>query len=175
MLEFPRWKYIAILLVVALSVLYTLPNLYPSDPSVQVTPNRGFAIDAALNQRIEATLKKAGVAAKSLDKEKDSLLVRMPSFDAQTKANDALREGLGEDYTIALNLASTVPDWMGKVGAKPMVQGLDLQGGVHFVLQVDQKAALDKRVDAYAEDARVTMCDKRVKYESCLLYTSRCV
>ena len=166
MLEFPRWKYIVILLVVALSVLYTLPNLYPSDPSVQVTPNRGFAIDAALNQRVEATLKEAGVTAKSLDRDKDSLLVRMPSFEAQTTANDALRESLGEDYTVALNLASTVPDWMGKVGAKPMVQGLDLQGGVHFVLQVDQKAALDKRVDAYAEDARVTMRDKRVKYES---------
>ena len=68
MLEFPRWKYVVILLVLALRVLYTLPNLYPSDPSVQVTPNRGFAIDAALNQRIEATLKKAGVTAKSLDK-----------------------------------------------------------------------------------------------------------
>ena len=166
MLEFPRWKYVAILLVVALSVLYALPNLYPSDPSVQITPNRGFAIDAALNQRIGASLAKAGVKSKSLDKGKDSLLVRMPNFDAQTKANDALREDLGEDYTVALNLASTVPDWMGRIGAKPMVQGLDLQGGVHFVLQVDQKAALDKRVDAYAEDARVTMREKRVKYES---------
>ncbi len=166
MLEFSRWKYIAILLVVLLSVLYALPNIYPSDPSVQITANRGFAIDDALNQRIQASLKKAGVAAKSLDKEKDSLLVRMPSLDAQTKANDALRTDLGDDYIVALNLASTVPDWMGDFGARPMVRGLDLQGGVHFVMQVDQKAALDKRVDAYAEDMRVTLRDKRVRYES---------
>ncbi len=166
MLEFPRWKYALILLVVALSALYALPNIYPSDPSVQITPNRGFAVDAALNQRVEASLKAVGVAPLSLDKDGDNLLVRLPSLDAQTKANDALRTGLGDDYTVALNLASTVPDWMDKFGAKPMVQGLDLQGGVHFVLQVDQKAALDKRIDAYAEDARVTMRDKRVKYES---------
>ncbi|MET0655252.1 MAG: protein translocase subunit SecD [Pseudoxanthomonas sp.] len=166
MLEFPRWKYVAILLVVLLSVLYALPNIYPSDPSVQITANRGFAIDDALSQRVQASLTKAGVAAKSLDKEKDSLLVRMPSLDAQTKANDALRTDLGDDYVVALNLASTVPDWMGKFGAQPMVRGLDLQGGVHFVMQVDQKAALDKRIDAYAEDMRVTLRDKRVRYES---------
>ena len=166
MLEFSRWKYVAILLVVLLSVLYALPNIYPSDPSVQITANRGFAIDESLNQRVQASLKKAGVAAKSLDKEKDSLLVRMPDLDAQTKANDALRSDLGDDYIVALNLASTVPDWMGGYGARPMVRGLDLQGGVHFVMQVDQKAALDKRIDAYAEDMRVTLRDKRVRYES---------
>ncbi len=166
MLEFSRWKYVAILLVVLLSVLYALPNIYPSDPSVQITANRGFAIDDALNQRVQASLKKAGVAAKSLDKENESLLVRMPSLDAQTKANDALRTDLGDDYIVALNLASTVPDWMSKFGAHPMVRGLDLQGGVHFVMQVDQKAALDKRVDAYAEDMRVNLRDKRVRYES---------
>ena len=166
MLEFPRWKYVAILLVVLLSVLYALPNIYPSDPSVQITANRGFAVDDALNERVQASLKKVGVTAKSLDRDKESLLVRLPGLDAQTKANDALRTDLGEDYTVALNLASTVPDWMGSYGAKPMVRGLDLQGGVHFVMQVDQKAALDKRVDAYAEDMRVTLRDKRVRYES---------
>ncbi|RZA30965.1 MAG: preprotein translocase subunit SecD, partial [Lysobacteraceae bacterium] len=166
MLEFPRWKYVVILLVVLLSGLFALPNIYPSDPSVQITANRGFAIDATLEQRVQSALTASGVTAKSVDKDGDSLLVRLPAFEAQTKANDALRVGLGEDYTVALNLASTVPPWMEKFGAKPMVQGLDLQGGVHFVLQVDQKAALDKRVDAYAEDMRVTLRDKRVRYES---------
>ncbi len=166
MLEFPRWKYIAILLVVLLSALYALPNIYPQDPSVQITPNRGFAVDAALTQRVNASLKEVGVTARSIDTQANGLLVRLPSLDAQTKANDALRGDLGEDYTVALNLASTVPDWMGKYGARPMVQGLDLQGGVHFVLQVDQKAALDKRINAYAEDMRVTLRDKRVRYES---------
>lgn len=166
MLEFPRWKYVLILVVVLASALYALPNIYPQDPSVQITANRGFAIDAALRGRVDAALKSAGVQAKEVDTETGSMLVRLPSLDAQTKANDALRQALGEDYLVALNLASTVPDWLGNVGARPMVQGLDLQGGVHFVLQVDQKAALDKRVDSYVEDTRVTLRDKRIKYQS---------
>jgi preprotein translocase subunit SecD len=166
MLEFPRWKYVLILVVVLASALYALPNIYPQDPSVQITPNRGFSIDAALRGRVDAALKSAGVQAREVDTETGSMLVRLPSLDAQTKANDALRQALGEDYLVALNLASTVPDWLGNFGARPMVQGLDLQGGVHFVLQVDQKAALDKRVESYVEDTRVTLRDKRIKYQS---------
>ncbi|MBD9479720.1 protein translocase subunit SecD [Pseudoxanthomonas sp. PXM02] len=164
MLEFPRWKYALILIVVLASALYALPNLYPQDPSVQITANRGFAIDTALRGRVDAALKDAGVQAKEIDTEAASMLVRLPSLEAQTTANDALRKALGEDYLVALNLASTVPDWMGNFGARPMVQGLDLQGGVHFVLQVDQKAALDKRVEGYLEDTRVTLRDKRIRY-----------
>lgn len=167
MLEFPRWKYVVILLVVALSVFYALPNIYPQDPSVQITPNRGYAIDAALRQKVEASLKEAGVTPKALDdQDGKNLIVRLPGLDAQTRANDVLRGALGENYVVALNLASTVPDWLSRFGARPMVQGLDLQGGVHFELQVDQKAALDKRVDAYVEDARLTLRDNRIKYQS---------
>jgi len=164
MLEFPRWKYVLILIVVLASALYALPNLYPQDPSVQITANRGFAIDAALRGRVDTALKAAGVQPKAIEAEAASMLVRLPGLDAQTKANDALRGALGEDYLVALNLASTVPDWMGNFGARPMVQGLDLQGGVHFVLQVDQKAALDKRIEGYLEDTRVTLRDKSVRY-----------
>ncbi|KRA51859.1 protein translocase subunit SecD [Pseudoxanthomonas sp. Root630] len=164
MLEFPRWKYALILIVVLASALYALPNLYPQDPSVQITANRGFAIDAALRGRVDTALKAAGVQPKAVEAEAASMLVRLPGLDAQTKANDALRKALGEDYLVALNLASTVPDWMGDFGARPMVQGLDLQGGVHFVLQVDQKAALDKRIEGYLEDTRVTLRDKSVRY-----------
>ncbi|MEJ2788775.1 MULTISPECIES: protein translocase subunit SecD [unclassified Pseudoxanthomonas] len=166
MLEFPRWKYVLILIVVLASALYALPNLYPQDPSVQITANRGFAIDAALRSRVDAALKDAGVQAKEVDTEAASMLVRLPTLEAQTTANDALREALGQDYLVALSLASTVPDWMGNFGARPMVQGLDLQGGVHFVLEVDQKAALDKRVEGYLEDTRVTLRDKRIRYTS---------
>ncbi len=166
MLEFPRWKYVLILLVVVLSVMYALPNIYPQDPSVQITANRGAGIDQALESRVQATLQQAGVQSKSLDREDDSLLVRLPDLDAQTRANDSLRAELGEAYTVALNLASTVPDWISDYGAKPIVRGLDLQGGVHFVMQVDQAAALEKRLDAYAEDMRVALRDKRVRYQS---------
>lgn len=164
MLEFPRWKYALIVLVVLVSAWFALPNIFPSDPSVQITPNRGFAIDDALVGRVNTSLKAVGITPLAVDKQAESLLVRLSGVDLQTKANDALREDLGEDYTVALSLASTVPEWM--LGAKPMTLGLDLRGGVHFVMQVDQKAALDKRVDAYAEDMRVTLRDKRVRYES---------
>ena len=164
MLEFPRWKYALIVLVVLVSTWFALPNIFPSDPSVQVTANRGFAIDDALVSRVNASLKEVGITPLAVDKQAESLLVRLSGVDLQTKANDALREALGEDYTVALSLASTVPEWM--LGAKPMTLGLDLRGGVHFVMQVDQKAALDKRIDAYAEDMRVTLRDKHVRYES---------
>ncbi len=166
MLEFPRWKYVLILIVVLASALYALPNLYPQDPSVQITANRGFTVDDALRARIETALTNAGVKPKQIEVDGTTMLVRLPGLDEQTKANDALRQALGEDYLVALNLASTVPDWLGKLGARPMVQGLDLQGGVHFVMQVDQKAALDKRVEGYLEDTRVTLRDKRIRYTS---------
>ncbi len=166
MLEYARWKYVVILLVVLLSVLYALPNIYPQDPSVQITANRGSAIDAPLRERVDAVLKKAGVTPKAVEAEGDNLLVRMPDSDAQTKASDALTAELGTGYVVALNLASTTPGWLEAVGAKPMLLGLDLQGGVHFLMEVDRKAALDKRFEAYLEDLRVVLRDNRVKYSA---------
>jgi preprotein translocase subunit SecD len=167
MLEYGRFKYFVILFVVLLSTLYALPNIYPQDPSVQITANRGYQVDAKLQAQVEADLKKAGVAPKAVELEKSGeLLVRLPTVDAQTKANDVLGTALGEHYVVALNLASTVPGWLDAIGARRMLMGLDLQGGVHFLMQVDQKAAIDKRMDAYAEDVRVLMRDNRVRYES---------
>jgi preprotein translocase subunit SecD len=166
MLEFPRWKYVVILLVVLVSTLYALPNIYPQDPSVQITANRGAAIDDALRQKIEATLSKAGIATKSVEVDDGNMLVRLPGLDEQTRAADTLRPALGDSYVVALNLASTVPSWLEALHARPMLLGLDLQGGVHFLLQVDQKAALEKRFEAYAEDIRVALRDARVGYES---------
>lgn len=164
MLEFPRWKYFVILLALVASALYALPNVYQSDYAVQITASRGAELDEALRARVEAQLKEAGVAAKSIAVEDGNLMVRLDDADAQTAAADALRSGLGENYTVALNLASNVPAWLERLGAKPMVLGLDLRGGVHFVLQVDQRAALEKRVDAYVEDVRVTLRDNRIRY-----------
>jgi preprotein translocase subunit SecD len=165
MLEFPRWKYVLILVVVLLGVLYALPNAYQKDPSVQVTANRGGKLDAALVARVRDELVKDGLHPKGVAIEGNNLMARMNNLDEQNKANNLLRNSLGEDYTVALNLASTVPDWLAKLGGKPMVLGLDLQGGVHFVLQVDQKAALQKRVDAFAEDIRATLRDNRIAYQ----------
>ena len=167
MLEFPRWKYFLILIVLAVSTLYALPNIYQKDPSVQITASRGGQVDDALKQRVSAALTEAGVATKSVEEEgENNLIVRLTSLDAQSKAAAVLRETTGENYSVALNLASTVPDWLSNLGGKPMVLGLDLVGGVHFALQVDQKAAVDKRFEAFTEDVRTTLRDNRVSYRS---------
>ncbi|WHO94334.1 protein translocase subunit SecD [Xanthomonas campestris] len=166
MLEFPRWKYFLILVVLAVSALYALPNVYQKDPSVQITASRGAQLDDALRSRIDADLKSAGITPKAVTREGDSLMVRLPNLQAQTRANDVLRQQLGENYTVALNLASTVPDWLAKLGGRPMVLGLDLVGGVHFAMQVDQKAALEKRLEGFAEDIRTTLRDGRIAYRS---------
>lgn len=165
MLEFARWKYFLILAVVLLGVVYALPNAYQKDPSVQITANRTGKLDAALVARVRNELVKDGLHPKGVAIEGDNLMVRMHDLNEQNKANNLLRGSLGEDYTAALNLASTVPPWLASLGGKPMVLGLDLQGGVHFVLQADQKAALQKRVDAFAEDIRATLRDNHIPYQ----------
>jgi preprotein translocase subunit SecD len=167
MLEYSRWKYLTILIVLAFSVLYAVPNMFPQDPAVQVTANRGSTIDAGLQQRVEAALKKAGVPVKATEIGKDgNLLVRTPTDDDQTRASEVIRDELGSGYVVALNEASTVPGWLQAIGAKSMSLGLDLRGGVYFLMQVDRQAALGKRFDATAEDMRVLLRDNRIRYTS---------
>ncbi len=167
MLVYGRWKYALALVILLLSALYSLPNLYPQDPSVQITASRGAQIDAAFQAKVATTLKSAGVTPKQTEVQKDgNLLVRLSTPNDQVRAADVLRDGVGSNYVVALNLASTVPDWMTAIGAKPMLLGLDLQGGVHFLMQVDQKAALEKRLSAYTDDLRVVLRDNHVRYES---------
>ena len=167
MLEFPRWKYVLILLVLVLAALYALPNAYQKNPSVQITPSTSEArIDEALRQRVDSLLAEAGVTPLGTEIDENHLLVRLRDADAQTAASDTLRPELGENYSVALNLASTVPEWLADLGARPMSLGLDLQGGVHFVMQVDQAAALQKRVEGYADGIRTVLRDARIGYSS---------
>src|SRR5690606_10069737 len=126
MLEYGRFKYFIILAVVLLSVLYALPNIYPQDPSVQVTANRGYEVGPELQKQVEATLAEAGVVPKSVEIEEDGeLLVRLNDVIAQTKASDAISAAVGDNFVVALNLASTEPEWLGKIGARRMLMGLD--------------------------------------------------
>ncbi len=164
MLEYSRWKYVAILIVVLLSAIYALPNIYPQDPSVQISANRGATIDAALEQRVSQVMAKAGLKTKSIEKQGDNLLVRTADADTQSKAADVLGDALGNRYVVAMNLASNVPAWLTAIGAKPMDLGLDLQGGVHFLMEVDKKAATDKRFEAYLSDIRSTLRDAGISY-----------
>ncbi|MDC7806483.1 protein translocase subunit SecD [Luteimonas sp BLCC-B24] len=167
MLEFPRWKYALILVVLVLAALYALPNAYQKNPSVQITPSTSEArIDDALRRQVDGLLAEAGVTPVGTEIDDDHLLVRLSDSETQTRASDALRGALGENYSVALNLASTVPDWLANLGAKPMSLGLDLQGGVHFVMQVDQAAALQTRVEGYADGIRTVLREARIGYSS---------
>lgn len=167
MLEFPRWKYVLILLVLVLAALYALPNAYQKNPAVQITPSTSEArIDEALKARVDGLLQEAGLTPLGSEIDDNHLLVRLRDSDAQTLASDTLRPVLGDNYSVALNLASTVPEWLSDLGARPMTLGLDLQGGVHFVMQVDQAAALQKRVEGYADGIRTVLRDARIGYSS---------
>ncbi|HEY4581837.1 MAG TPA: protein translocase subunit SecD [Lysobacter sp.] len=166
MLTFPRWKYFVILVALVLSALYALPNLYQKDPSVQITGTGTAVVDDALRARIQQTLQAARIVPSSIGREDRSLLVRLPDPQVQTRAADVLRPLEADGYQVALSLASTVPDWLDALGAKPMPLGLDLQGGVHFAMQVDQRAALDKRLDSYVEDIRSQLRDGGIPFGS---------
>ncbi|KAB8318188.1 protein translocase subunit SecD [Tolypothrix campylonemoides VB511288] len=166
MLNYARWKYVVLVLVLVASTLYALPNLFPPDSSVQVTAARSAPVDAALRERVAAALKAAGLQPKAIELDGENLLVRTRTPDAQAKAADALRPALGGDYVVALSLAPTAPDWLERIRARPMSLGLDLQGGVHFLMQVDRQAALQKRLEAAAEDVRSTLRQNRIGFQS---------
>ncbi|MFZ5635193.1 MAG: protein translocase subunit SecD [Pseudomonadota bacterium] len=166
MLEYSRWKYAVILIVVLISALYALPNVFPQDPSVQISAGRGAQVDDALKQRVSKALGEAGIKPKSIEKQGENLLVRTADADTQSKTSDTLRAALGSDYVVAMNLASNVPSWLKAIGAKPMPLGLDLQGGVHFLMEVDKKSAIDKRFEAYLAELRSALRDAGIGYES---------
>ncbi len=166
MLQYSTWKYVVAALVIALSLFYSLPNIYPQDPAVQVAANRGNVIDDSLVLRVRSALEAAKVPVKSVAIEKGNVVVRAASPDDQTAAADRLRGELGTGYTVALNLASTVPDWLAGFGARPMSMGLDLQGGVNFLLEVDQQAAIEKRSNAFADEISTVLRDGKFAYTS---------
>jgi preprotein translocase subunit SecD len=164
MLEFPRWKYALVLFLVLASIIYALPNLYPQTPAVQISATRTGTVDAALQQRVTAALEGARIGVEAIERDAEQLLVRLEHPEGQLLAADLLRGELGDAYVVALNLAQNVPDWLLALRATPMVLGLDLQGGVHFLMEVDQEAALEQRENAFADDIRAQLRDGRIRY-----------
>jgi preprotein translocase subunit SecD len=165
MLEFPRWKYILIFVVLVLSTIYALPNAFPQDPAVQVA-QQGGKVDAADTEKVRAALDAAKIPYKSVAIEKERIVARVEDTSTQIRAADLLRTQLGSEYTTALNLAPTVPAWLSALGAEPMTLGLDLRGGVHFLMQVDQAAALEKRETAFVAEVQKLYRDEDVRFAS---------
>lgn len=166
MSDFPRWKYALVAIVLVLGIVYALPNVFLPVPAVQITANRNGTVDQALEQKVTDALKKANVVSTGVELNGDHLLASFTNADVQKSAADAIKASLGDDYTVAFNLKSTVPHWLGAIGAKSMPLGLDLQGGVHFLMEVDQNDVIDKQETRYADDIRSLLREKNIRYES---------
>jgi len=163
--RYPLWKYVVIAAALLIGFLYTLPNFYGEVPAVQVSPMRTTVkVDTALMQRVEAALAQAGIASLGVAMDERSVKVRLADTDTQLKAKEALQQALGPGHTVALNLLSASPEWLTAIGALPMYLGLDLRGGVHFLLQVDMPRALEKAADRYQGDLRTLLREKKVRY-----------
>jgi preprotein translocase subunit SecD len=163
--RYPLWKNILVLAALLIGLIYTLPNFYGESPAIQILPlHTSMKADTALLARVEATLDKAGIKPDMVDLDGNTIKVRFADTDVQLKAKDVIKAQLGEDYVVALNLLPRSPQWLTSMHALPMYLGLDLRGGVHFLLQVDMKAALDKSLDAATGDIRSTLREENIPY-----------
>jgi len=168
--RYPLWKYLLLAFVLVVGLIYTLPNFFGEAPAVQVSSGKAtLKIDAGLQQRVEQALKQAAVSAVYVQFEGNSVRARFADTDTQIKAKDALSKVLNPDasdpsYIVALNLVPRSPQWLSSLHALPMYLGLDLRGGVHFLMQVDMKAALTKKAEALTGDIRSTLRDKNIRH-----------
>ena len=168
--RYPVWKYAILVIVLLVGVLYTLPNFFGEAPAVQVSSAKAtIKVDTAVQQRVEEALKAAGVTPDFVALEGNSVRARFDTPDTQLKAKDAIQKALVPDandpsYIVALNLVSRSPLWLKALHANPMYLGLDLRGGVHFMLQVDMQAALTKKAESYSGDIRTALRDKNIRH-----------
>ena len=168
--RYPAWKYVIIVIALFVAALYTLPNFFGEAPAVQVSSAKAtIKVDSAVLEKVQQTIKDAGLTSDSVVLEGTSVRARFDTPDDQLKAKDAIEKALIPDpsdppYIVALNLVSRSPDWLTAVNARPMYLGLDLRGGVHFMLQVDMQAALTKKAESYAGDLRTALREKSVRH-----------
>jgi preprotein translocase subunit SecD len=164
--QYPAWKYLLILASFVASIVYALPSLYGEDPSVQVSTARNSVLEDTLLGLVETKLDEAGIKVKAAEETADRLLIRFTNTDDQLVAADLIRETLGSDYIVALNLAPSTPSWLQSINALPMYLGLDLRGGVHFLMEVDMDAAIQKALERYSSDLRTVLRQAKLRYIS---------
>lgn len=162
--RYPTWKNALIAFVIAVGALFALPNIYGEDPAVQVSGTRGRQVDSAVLEDVEDALQQAVIEYITANQDQERILVRFADPDTQLRARDVIHSRLGDGYSVALNLAPSTPDWLRALGAEPMVLGLDLRGGVHFLMEVDMEAARRQQQERYVEDLRSVLQDERIRY-----------
>ena len=163
--QYPKWKYGLVLIAIFIGLIYSIPNFFGESPALQVkTTKTSDKLDLSILATIENSLKEANLPFDGIVQEPNGIKIKFASPDSQVKAKDVLQNALGSNYVIALNLVSKSPSWLSKIGAIPMYLGLDLRGGVHFLLQVDMKAAAEKAAESYLNDFRMTLRKERISY-----------
>ncbi|WP_404465175.1 protein translocase subunit SecD [Vreelandella aquamarina] len=164
--RYPLWKYLLILVVLVVGLIYSLPNLFPADPAIQVSDAQGNALDERQITRVEEALAERDIAIKAIEETNGQWLIRLQSDDDQLDARDIAADVLGPNATVALNLADATPGWLQAFSASPMTLGLDLRGGVHFLLEVDMDAALTQRLEVNASAMRELLRGERIRYRN---------
>ncbi|HAZ99310.1 MAG TPA: protein translocase subunit SecD, partial [Halomonas sp.] len=164
--RYPLWKYLLILVVLVVGLIYSLPNLFPADPAIQVSDAQGDALDERQITRVEEALSERDIAVKAVEETNGQWLIRLQSDDDQLDARDIAAEVLGPNAAVALNLADATPGWLQAFSASPMTLGLDLRGGVHFLLEVDMDAALTQRLEVNASAMRELLRSERIRYRN---------
>ena len=154
--KFPLWKNVLILLVIVFGFIFAAPNLYPPDPAIQLSGQSGaMVIDELVLQKVEQALDDAGIEYFAGEADGESALIRLRDIDRQLRAKEVIQAEMGGNYIVALNLAPTTPEWLSDLGGQPMKLGLDLRGGVHFLLEVDLDAALTTRLEGDLQTLQV--------------------
>ncbi|MGP9634823.1 protein translocase subunit SecD [Halomonas sp. AOP43-A1-21] len=164
--RYPLWKYLLILVVLVVGLIYSLPNLFPADPAIQLSSAQGDTLELRQIQRVESALEENDIVVKASEQENGQWLIRLRNNDDQLSARDIAADLLGSDATVALNLADATPPWLQAFSASPMTLGLDLRGGVHFLLEVDMEAALTQRLEVNASAMRELLRSERIRYRN---------
>ncbi len=164
--KFPLWKNLLVVAVVAIAALFALPNLYGEDYAVQISASRNATIDMSTLGEVEDVLAEQGISPKSVAMQDEQIMVRLTNDSDQLTARDAILRELGTNYVVALNLAPATPDWLDSIGATPMKLGLDLRGGVHFLMEVDMQEAIRKIQNQMRDTVRTELREERIRYTS---------
>jgi len=164
--QYSVWRYLLILIIVTVGFVYALPNLYGKDPALQVTSARGFELPSDLTANIDDALMLEGISYSSKERQGNRMLYRFADTEDQLKAAGVLRDALGDKFIVALNLAHATPSGLRAIGGKPMTLGLDLQGGVHFLMQLDMDTARSQQLDRFVDDIRAALRAEGIRYVS---------
>jgi preprotein translocase subunit SecD len=162
--QYPVWKYLLLIFILAVGAIYALPNLYGADPALQISGTRNNTVDQAVTDRVSAALKAADIPVKEVETLPGKLLVRFNDTETQIKAVDYVKSELGTGYVVAFNLAPAIPGWLEQANALPMYLGLDLRGGVHFLMEVDMNSSVKQAIQRYSTGLRSQFRDAKIRY-----------